>query len=216
MEDGDEGVLFVGLDRLLAVRSADPCDSLVRGCSGQHSEARQGGARAAVPSEATHLDALAASRAVQHVLERDAQLVGIGHTEVDPREMGMVPWRRPARIEVEPERWRLVALVRVVNEEPGADDRGAVGEGHLVAVSVGSHDGPAASHSAPDGEEKLICHRGILVPAHSFGHELSSGGLHGEDRPDDSGAIVADHPVSHVRQGDSWTTFRDDASPVDG
>jgi hypothetical protein len=73
MERGDERMLLVGLDRFLAVRGADPRDSLARGRSGQHGEARQSGARAPVPSEATHLDVPAAARAGQHVLERDAR-----------------------------------------------------------------------------------------------------------------------------------------------
>jgi hypothetical protein len=61
MERGDERMLLVGLDRFLAVRGADPRHSLARGRPGQHSEARQSGARASVPSQATHLDVLAAA-----------------------------------------------------------------------------------------------------------------------------------------------------------
>jgi hypothetical protein len=71
MERGDERTLLAGLDRLLAVRGADPRDGLAWRYTGQHREARQSGACAPVPSEAPDLNVLAAASAVQYVVERD-------------------------------------------------------------------------------------------------------------------------------------------------
>lgn len=86
---------------LLAVRGADPRDSLARGRSSQHSEARQGGARAPVcpcpPRQP--LDVLAAARAVQHVGVRQAVLWSRATRLIASRASGMSrisAWMRSA------------------------------------------------------------------------------------------------------------------------
>jgi len=61
-----KGALLVGLDSLWAVVRADPLDSLVGGCTGQHSQARQCGSRPTVATEATHLNVLPVSGSVEH------------------------------------------------------------------------------------------------------------------------------------------------------
>jgi hypothetical protein len=119
----------------------------------------------------------------------------------------------PPLIEVEPERSFLVPPVRIVDEEPDADDHRAIGERHLVAVCLRPDDGSTGRLPLrTDGHEKLIRQRGVLAPAHSLRDDLPRGRLHGEDRPHDSGAVIPDHPFSHERQARQSTSL-EDASP---
>src|SRR5687767_6025775 len=118
MERGDELLLDVGLDGLVAVDRSHPRHRVVGGRAGQDGEASERCSRATVAPETSHLHPLTLAGAVEQVREDSTQPVDIfGNTEVWPVEVLMRPRRSPPLVEIEAEAGCVLSEVRIIAQE---------------------------------------------------------------------------------------------------
>ncbi len=73
IEGKDECFLRRGLDRLLAIVLANPCDGLRRWCSGEDGETRQGRACPSMTTRTAEFHPFAPPRPIERVPERDSE-----------------------------------------------------------------------------------------------------------------------------------------------